>query len=229
MAHQILREPVIHFYVTADNFDILQALCTVCVDRDPNNFVFHKVKSHVKLALDAGRRDRLHVLGNDHADRAAKHCRDTSSDPISNKIRNYRSKVAAERSVVTTAMKCMAALHLAFVKAVEKLPPRPSPQPSATLCSDPFAVLKPEYASTQSFDLQEFSHILFWGSTFTARVLAWARLLKWPSPRESTCGDVSFYELYINFCICTQSVLPVNEGTKYQPRYVLPYQKPGSR
>ena len=57
-------------------------------------------------------------------------------------------------------------------------------------------------------------------------MLAWARLLQWPLPRESTCGDVSFYELYINFCICTQSVLPVNEGTKYQPRYVLPDQKP---
>ena len=66
--------------------------------------------------------------------------------------------------VYKTRRHCMAALHLAFVKAVEKLPPRPSPQPSATPCSDPFAVLKPEYISTQSWplqiDLQEFSHIL---------------------------------------------------------------------
>ena len=65
------------------------------------------------------------------------------------------------------------------------------------------------YRSTEPH-LHELSHILFWGSTFTARLLAWARLL----------------QFYINFCICTQSVLPVNEGTKYQPRYVLPDQKP---
>ena len=43
---------------------------------------------------------------------------------------NFRSKAAAERSLVTSAMKCMAALHLAFVKAVEKLPPRQLPQQS---------------------------------------------------------------------------------------------------
>ena len=216
MAHQILREPAIQFYVTADNFDILQALCMVCTDREPNNFVFHKVKSHVELPPDAGRRDHLHAMGNDRADRAAKLCRDSASDPISNQIRNFRSKAAAERSLVTSAMKCMAALHLAFVKAVEKLPPRQLPQQSVSPGSDPFVVLKPEYTSMQSLplpiDLHELSHILFWGSTFTARLLAWARLLQWPLPRESTCGDVSFYELYINFCICTQSVLPVNEG-----------------
>ena len=231
MAHQILREPAIQFYVTADNFDILQALCTVCAHREPNNFVFHKVKSHVELPPDAGRRDHLHVIGNDHADRAAKHCRDTAGDPISNQIRRFRSKAAAERSLVTSAMKCMAALHLAFVKAVEKLPPQQLPQQSVSPSSEPFAVLKPEYISKQSLplpiDLHDLSHILFWGSTFTARMLAWARLLQWPLPHESTCGDVSFYELYI-FCICTQSVLPVNEGTKYQPRYVLPDQKPES-
>ena len=53
MAHQILREPAIQSYVTADNFDILQALCTVCADRIISSFARSRAMLSSRLMQDA--------------------------------------------------------------------------------------------------------------------------------------------------------------------------------
>eukprot|EP00438_Fugacium_kawagutii_P017512 Skav206900 [mRNA] locus=scaffold2387:334602:335336:+ [translate_table: standard] len=80
--------------------------------------------------------------------------------------------------------------------------------------------------------IYQFSHlrieeswydVCYFGQQFTEALLAWSKVLGWPSGFAATTTGVSFMELYMSFRAATGLETPVNIGKPHQhfPTYVM--------
>ena len=66
--------------------------------------------------------------------------------------------------------------------------------------------------------------LCLYGVTYMKRLIAWARTLIWGQPNND-CLGVTWFELYVNFRIVTQSEIPTNiSKDSKKPKYYTPEQ-----
>ena len=74
-------------------------------------------------------------------------------------------------------------------------------------------------------DLQTEHHELcLYGLTYMRRLIAWTRVRKWGCP-DPQCIGITWFELFVNFRIVTQSEVPTNLSKESKkPKYCTPEQ-----
>ena len=65
-----------------------------------------------------------------------------------------------------------------------------------------------------------------YGVTYMHRLLAWVNTLRW-GPYNKACEGITWFELYVNFRVVTQSEMPINVSKdSNRPEYYMPQQNP---
>ena len=228
---QILANPDPGEHGDRDNLDIIYALCHVCASKPLQGFQLEKIKSHQPQPEDAKTKAAFYHEGNRLVDCVAKQTLANLPDrQLNTLIRDCHVASVKCRQTTLRAMQCVATMHKAFVQAKSLKSQNPGQPVSQTSSPAPHAVLMPQYLQTEQWPTsvldQDKRRLMFWGTTYTLRLYQWVQSLRWPKNLQDACSDVTWYELYVNFRLVTQSFVPINQGTKYLPKYVTPDHEP---
>ena len=214
-----------------DNLDIIYALCHVCARKPLRGFQLEKIKSHQPQPEDAKTKAAFYHEGNRLVDCAAKKTlMDLPDHQINTLIRDCHAASVKCRQTTLRAMQCVATMHKAFVRAKSLKAQNPGQFVSQASSAAPYAVLMPQHLQPEQWPIpvldQDKRRLMFWGTTYTLRLYQWVQSLRGPKNLQDSCSDVTWYELYVNFRLVTQSFVRINQGTKYQPKYVTPDHEP---
>ena len=231
VASAVLANPDVVAHSGRDNLDIVFPLVQACLSKQSANFVLQKIKSHQVEPSRDDTRSLFRYFGNQLADELAKAATTLAEEHTNHLVRQCRTISAATRERTVRAMKCLASLHQASVTARNDAKVKAAAFPAEDGRGPVDELLSPTYVRLREWQLPDLTFAaqsrMFWGVTYTLRLHAWVLTLQWPDPSCDSVGDISWYELFVNFRIVTQSFVPINTGTdKAHPRWELPEHRP---
>eukprot|EP00438_Fugacium_kawagutii_P007385 Skav202176 [mRNA] locus=scaffold3078:33949:37509:- [translate_table: standard] len=194
--------------------------------REPGDISIIKVKSHRSSDDAADEVDAWHIWGNnmvDHEAKAAFHDREN----LFKKFSAAYKEASRHRHDICELYQYIATTGQQFIKqrneqvkkeiAIEAFVP-----------SNITALRFPTHGVRCCPELRREHYLAFpWNPGFLWRLQSWIGGLRW-GQEDDSAADVSFLELYVDFCLTTSTVVPVNVFDKKQRdkytcyKYVLP-------
>ena len=227
----VLRNPDPILFWNCANFDIVLRICTAAQVRKPR-ITLEKIKSHQVVTVGMTPLEKYLIQGNALADLTAGVARTEGFPHTRDLLRGVQKHYALWRSTVAFAMHCRIDLEQKKILARDRArmterrqlkDQSSSSSAGGTKRNEAVAALTRRIPNPVLFELPDLPESvagrLYWGSSYTHRLLAWLRTLKWDSSEQPNRPDITFYELLVNFLWTTQAAVPVNLGTKNQPRF----------
>ena len=191
-----------------------------------------KIKSHQVVTVGMTPLEKYLIQGNALADLTAGVARTEGFPHTWDLLRGVQKHYAFWRSTVAFAMHCRIDLEQKKILARDRArmterrqlkDQSSSSSAGGTKRNEAVDALTRRIPNPVLFELPDLPESvagrLYWGSSYTHTLLAWLRTLKWDSSEQPNRPDITFYELLVNFLWTTQAAVPVNLGTKNQPRF----------
>eukprot|EP00438_Fugacium_kawagutii_P018405 Skav225054 [mRNA] locus=scaffold3690:14004:15914:- [translate_table: standard] len=177
--------------------------------REKGNIEIRKVRSHQSLKNAANEHDSWLIWGNDMADKHAKEVMISDNRQQFRTIEKLHKQTLQFRRDIEELYRYIAVIgnyqlqvtKELRVREVEETPFRPDDIHELRFPTHGHPVVP-------TLDADHFLAYT-WGSVYLWRIVTWLQGLRWDSSPHAGC-DISFVELYIDFCLTTSSRAPVN-------------------
>ena len=229
----ILENPDARARWHRDNFDLVSRIC-VAVHATNTEISILKIKSHQDIVDLPTLLEKYKAIGNHCAD-AATACLRRMGNPCVRELRNALAVAWKHRVQFTrSALKYLADVQKEkisqireqpIIRSQQDLPPTASGQTRRERQLDVLTIRVSQPIDWPIADLPEHLYDLcLYGVTYMKRLIAWARTLIWGQPNKD-CLGITWFELYVNFRIVTQSEIPTNlSKDSKKPKYYTPEQ-----
>ena len=204
-------------YVKHSCFDLIRDLETLFAEREPTNFIIHKIKAHRDDGDASDLLDLYNILGNRLADKSAKQVLLKDDMPVICFAQAVASFYCEHREMLQQLLACIAAMDAKRMDAWDSKDNGVAQNDVKNDIADKdwsgYISLVPDVFSPEVYNAFQP------GPRFLARFVGWARKLKWPM--EQRLGKmshecISFQELVVNLVLTTQLGLPrvVSRGSQ---------------
>ena len=204
-------------YVKHSCFDLIRDLETLFAEREPTNFIIHKIKAHRDDGDASDLLDLYNILGNRLADKSAKQVLLKDDIPVICFAQAVASFYCEHREMLQQLLACIAAMDAKRMDAWDSKDNGVAQNDVKNDIADKdwsgYISLVPDVFSPEVYNAFQP------GPRFLARFVGWARKLKWPM--EQRLGKmshecISFQELVVNLVLTTQLGLPrvVSRGSQ---------------
>ena len=229
LVNNILCQPDPKRYWKADNFDLVLAVCAIAPTCQAARIC--KIKAHQDLCAIPEPLAKYHAIGNTAANAA----RATGFLDTTELISGLQASAALARAKTRMTMQFCAQATLAFLRHSKDKEDSQHLNAQPTRCR-----LGMHITSTQAqallwfcdpayskLDIPSLPHseyeFAFWGVSYLSLLRNWLAALQWPSESQGDGSpDITWFELYLDFCIATQRNVPWNQGgTCDAPRYAM--------
>ena len=192
------------------NWDLLKRLHVLFWDHG-YGIPIRKIKAHQTVS---GHSDEevLHVMGNAVADFAAKQAASRLMKVVTQDMVRLHADSLEAKCLLEQQFALRIDLAMARTKLDNDMEKLPEKQVQKLECMHSWNV---EYSRTFNFTEADYDNARGskYGKRLTHLILQWLQLLQWPtSPEEVTPPiGITWVELTVNFMLCTQSAIPVQE------------------
>ena len=229
----ILEKPDARAHWHRDNFDWVSRIC-VAVQATSTEISILKIKSHQDIVDLPTLLEKYRAIGNHCADAAAA-CLRRMGNPCVRELRQALTVSWKHREQFTRlALEYLADIQKEKISQIREQPILSSQQGELPTSSGQtrrerqLNVLTIRVTQPINWLIADLPEHLFdlclYGVTYMKRLIAWARSLIWGPPNKD-CLGVTWFELYVNFRIVTQSEIPTNlSKDSKKPKYYTPEQ-----